>query len=162
MDIRFAEFTLPQSGAVVVGVWEERVLTAPARRLDEATQGAVARAVAAAARFHGKKNELVPVIGPPGLPLSRIVLAGLGRPEAVDARLLEDLGGNLAAHLNGAGETAATFAIDLGDGAPVRPAERITTSSLSEVSRLKMNRTAMKAPIGNTISKKRGRISSAR
>ena len=123
MDIRFAEFTLPQSGAVVVGVWEERVLTAPARRLDEATQGAVARAVAAAARFHGKKNELVPVIGPPGLPLSRIVLAGLGRPEAVDARLLEDLGGNLAAHLNGAGETAATFAIDLGDGAPVRPAE---------------------------------------
>src|SRR5436305_9192309 len=118
MDIRFAEFTLPQSGAVVVGVWEERVLTAPARRLDEATQGAVARAVAAAARFHGKKNELVPVIGPPGLPLSRIVLAGLGRPEAVDARLLQDLGGNLVAHLNGAGETEAIFAIDPGDGAP--------------------------------------------
>jgi leucyl aminopeptidase len=123
MDIRFAEFSLPQSGAVVVGVWEERVLTAPARRLDEATQGAVARAVAAAPRFHGKKNELVPVIGPPGLPLSRIVLAGLGKPEAVDARLLEDLGGTLAAHLNGAGETDATFAIDLGDSAPVKPAE---------------------------------------
>src|SRR5437764_12860677 len=103
MDIRFAEFTLPQSGAVVVGVWEERVLTAPARRLDEATQGAVARAVAAAARFHGKKNELVPVIGPPGLPLSRIVLAGLGRPEAGDARLLEDPGGNLRDHLHGPG-----------------------------------------------------------
>jgi leucyl aminopeptidase len=123
MDIRFAEFSLPQSGAVVVGVWEERVLTAPARRLDEATQGAVSRAVAAAPRFHGKKNELVPVIGPPGLPLSRIVLAGLGKPEAVDARLLEDLGGTLAAHLNGAGETDATFAIDLGDSAPVKPAE---------------------------------------
>jgi leucyl aminopeptidase len=123
MDIRFAEFSLPQSGAVVVGVWEERVLTPSARRLDEATGGAVARAVAAAARFHGKKNELVPLIGPPGLPLSRIVLAGLGKPEAVDARLLEDLGGNLAAHLNGAGETAASFAIDLGDGAPVKPAE---------------------------------------
>src|SRR5207248_2220590 len=54
MDIRFAEFSLPQSGAVVVGVWEDRALTAPARRLDEATQGAVARAVAAAGRFHGK------------------------------------------------------------------------------------------------------------
>jgi len=123
MDIRFAEFSLSQSGAVVVGVWEERVLTAPARRLDEATGGAVARAVAAAARFHGKKNELVPVIGPPGLPLNRIVLAGLGKPESVDARLLEDLGGNLAAHLNGAGETEATFAIDLGDSALVKPAE---------------------------------------
>src|SRR5213075_2684082 len=123
MDIRFAEFSLPQSGAVVVGVWEERVLTAPARRLDEATQGAVARAVAAAPRFHGKKNELVPVIGPPGLPVSRIVLAGLGKPKAIDARLLEDLGGTLAAHLNSAGESEATFAVDLGDGAPVKPAE---------------------------------------
>jgi leucyl aminopeptidase len=129
MDIRFAEFSLPSSGAVVVGVWEERVLTASARRLDEATGGAVARAVAAAARFHGKKNELVPLIGPPGLALSRIVLAGLGKPEAVDVRLLEDLGGNLVAHLNGAGETEAIFAIDLepapaqAGGAPVKPAE---------------------------------------
>src|SRR5258706_13697424 len=114
MDIRFAEFSLPQSGAVVVGVWEERVLTPSARRLDEATGGAVARAVAAAARFHGKKNELVPVIGPPGLPLSRIVLAGLGKPEAVDARPLEGLGGNLLAHLRRAGEDEGTFAIDLG------------------------------------------------
>ena len=123
MDIRFAEFSLPQSGAVVVGVWEDRALTGPARRLDEATQGAVARAVAAAPRFHGKKNELVPVIGPPGLPVSRIVLAGLGKPKAIDARLLEDLGGTLAAHLNSAGESEATFAVDLGDGAPVKPAE---------------------------------------
>ncbi|HZE45319.1 MAG TPA: leucyl aminopeptidase [Xanthobacteraceae bacterium] len=123
MDIRFAEFSLPKSGAVVVGVWEDRALTGPARRLDEATQGAVARAVAAAPRFHGKKNELVPVIGPPGLPVSRIVLAGLGKPKAVDARLLEDLGGTLAAHLNSAGESEATFAVDLGDGAPVKPAE---------------------------------------
>ena len=123
MDIRFAEFSLPQSGAVVVGVWEDRALTGPARRLDEATQGAVARAVAAAPRFHGKKNELVPVIGPPGLPVSRIVLVGLGKPRAIDARLLEDLGGTLAAHLNSAGESEATFAVDLGDGAPVKPAE---------------------------------------
>ncbi len=123
MDIRFAEFSLPKSGAVVVGVWEDRALTGPARRLDEATQGAVARAVAAAPRFHGKKNELVPVIGPPGLPVSRIVLAGLGKPKAIDARLLEELGGTLAAHLNSAGESEATFAVDLGDGAPVKPAE---------------------------------------
>ena len=122
MDIRFAEFSLPQSGAVVVGVWEERVLTASARRLDEATCGAVVRAVAAAPRFHGKKNELVPLIGPPGLPVSRIVVVGLGKPEAVEARMLEDLGGNLVAHLNGAGETEASFAIDLGDGTPMKPA----------------------------------------
>ncbi len=43
-----------------------------------------------------------------------------------------------------------------------KPAERITTSSLSEVSRLNTNSTAMNAPIGSTMSIKRGRISSAR
>ena len=123
MKIDFAEFAPPRSGAVVVGAWEDRVLTTTARRLDEATGGAIARAVAAAPRFRGKKNELLPIIGPPGLPLSRIVVAGLGKPEGVDARLLQDLGGNLAAHLNGAGETEATFAIDPGDKASVKPAE---------------------------------------
>src|SRR5580704_18592949 len=123
MKISFSEFELPHSGAVVVGVWEDRVLTPPARRLDEATGGALARAAAAAARFHGKKNETLALVGPPEFPLSRIVLAGLGKPETVDARLLEELGGNLLAQLNGAGETQATFAIEVGDKAKVKPAE---------------------------------------
>src|SRR4051812_34444514 len=121
MKIEFAPFAPPRSGAVIVGAWEDRVLTAAARRLDEETGGAVSRAIAAAPRFHGKKNELLPLIGPPKLPLSRIVVAGLGKPEAVDARLLQDLGGNLVAHLNGAGETEAMFVIDSGDGAPGTP-----------------------------------------
>src|SRR5437588_775971 len=123
MKIRFAEFVLPRSGAVIVGAWEDRTLTAAARRLDEETGGAVSRAVAAAPRFHGKKNELIPIIGPPNLPLSRIVVAGIGKPDAVDPRLLQDLGGTLVAHLNGAGESEATFALDLGDAASVKPAD---------------------------------------
>jgi len=123
MKIRFAEFTVPRSGAVVVGAWEERALTPAARWLDEATGGAVSRAIAAAPRFHGKKNELIAIIGPPNLPLSRIVVAGLGKPDAVDARLLQDLGGTLVAHLNGAGESEATFALDPGDAAPLKPAD---------------------------------------
>src|SRR5947207_3901747 len=123
MKISFAEFALPQSGAVVVGAWEDRVLTGPARHLDEATGGAVSRAVAAAVRFHGKKNELIPIIGPPELKVSRIVVAGLGKPEVADERLLQDLGGNLVAHLNGAGDTEAVFAIDLGDATKLKPAE---------------------------------------
>src|SRR5258708_31630454 len=122
MKISFAQFALPKSGAVVVGVWEERELTGPARLLDEATGGAVSRAAAVAPRFHGNKNELIPIIGPANLPVTRIVLAGLGKPDAIDARQLEDLGGNLFHHLNGAGETEATFAIDLSSAA-VKPAE---------------------------------------
>jgi leucyl aminopeptidase len=121
MKISFAEWAPPRSGAVVVGAWEERVLTGPARALDEATGGAVSRAVAAAPRFHGKKDELIAIIGPPNLPLSRIVVAGLGKPDAVDARRLQDLGGGLVAHLNGAGESEATFRLDLGEAAPLKP-----------------------------------------
>jgi len=122
MKISFAEPDLPRSGAVVVGVWEEGTLTPAARRLDEATGGAIARAISAAPRFLGKKDELLPIVGPPNLSVSQIVLAGLGKPDSADARSIEQLGGNLVAHLNRAGETQATFSLELGRDAPIGPA----------------------------------------
>jgi leucyl aminopeptidase len=119
MKIAFAEPDLPRSGAAVAGIWEERALTPAARRRDEATDGTITRALAGAARFSGKKGELLPIVAPAKLPLSRIVLAGLGKRERADARLYEELGGALAAHLNGAGESEATVAVDVADEAPV-------------------------------------------
>jgi leucyl aminopeptidase len=131
MKIEFAEFALPASaGALVVGVWEDRELTPAARHADEATGGAIARAVAAAPRFHGRKNELLPLIGPPGVKLNRIVLAGLGKPETADARLMQDLGGGLVAHLNGAGESEAVIAIDIAEAAKLRPSEAAANLAL--------------------------------
>ena len=103
MKIRFTKPGMPKSGAAVAGVWEEGEMTPAAKRLDEATGGAIARALAAAPRFKGKKGELLPLIAPPNLAVTRIVLAGLGKAEAADARLYRDLGGSLAAHLNSAG-----------------------------------------------------------
>ena len=123
MKIGFVEPDLPRSGAVVVGVWEEAVLTPAARRLDEATDGAITRALSAAPRFKGKKDELLPIIAPANLSVSRIVLSGLGKSELADSRLFQGLGGNLVAHLNGAGETEATFAIDLDESASMDQAE---------------------------------------
>src|SRR5713101_7177884 len=123
MRISFAEPDQPRSGAVVVGVWEEGELTPAARRLDEATAGAVTRAISAAPRFSGKKDELLPIVGPANLSVSRIVLAGLGKPDSIDARSLQQLGGNLVAHLNGAGEKKATFAIEVSERAPISQAE---------------------------------------
>jgi len=123
MKISFAEPDLPRSGAVVVGVWEEAVLTPAAGRLDEATGGAIGRALAAATRFKGKKDELLPIVGPAGLSVNRIVLAGLGKPDAANARSFQQLGGNLVAHLNGAGEAEATFAIDLAEDASMGQAD---------------------------------------
>src|SRR5580704_7312245 len=83
MKISFAEFEPPHAGAIVVGVAEEGVLTAPARQLDEATGGAIGRALAASPRFRGKRNELVPVVGPANLTVDRIAIVGLGKPEAL-------------------------------------------------------------------------------
>jgi leucyl aminopeptidase len=123
MEISFAEPDEPRSGAVVVGIWEEGALTPAARRLDQTTGGAITRALSVTPRFRGKKDELLPIVGPANLPVSRIVLAGLGKPEQADARVFRQLGGNLVAHLNGAGESEATFAVDLEDGAPISRTE---------------------------------------
>ena len=119
MEISFAEPDQPRSGAAVVGIWEEGALTPSARRLDETTAGAISRALSVAPRFKGKKDELLPIIGPANVPVSRIVLAGLGKPDQADARLFRQLGGNLVAHLNRAGESEATFAIDVDGGASI-------------------------------------------
>jgi leucyl aminopeptidase len=123
MKVGFADFGSVHAGAVVVGVWADRELTAPARALDEESGGAIARALAASPRFRGKRNELVPIVGVAALAASRIIVAGLGKPEALDYRGLEDLGGTLVAHLNGVGEAAATFAIDAGGATELQPIE---------------------------------------
>ena len=122
MKISFAEFKIPShSGAVAVGVWEEGKLTPSARQLDEASGGAIARALAASPRFRGKRNEIVPVVGPANLPASRIVVVGLGKAESFDLRAAEDIGGTLVAHLNSVGASEATVAIDVDDAPSVTP-----------------------------------------
>jgi leucyl aminopeptidase len=119
MKIHFAEPFEPQSGAVVVGVWEDGALTPAAQTLDEATAGTVRRALAAAQRFKGKKDEWLPIIGPPRIGVTRIILAGLGAQRSLDAKRLRELGGNLVAQLDAAGETEATFLIESGADAPI-------------------------------------------
>jgi leucyl aminopeptidase len=123
MKIEFVEPELPCPGAVAVGVWEEGVLTPAARKLDGMTGGALARALSVSPRFRGRKEDLLTVVAPQGVPASRIVLAGLGKPAAMDARLLQDIGGLLVAHLNGTGEKEATLAIDLDAAAGLGEAE---------------------------------------
>jgi leucyl aminopeptidase len=120
MKINFAEFEPPRSGAIAVGVWEEGKLTSPARQLDEIGDGVITRALAASPRFRGKRGEIVPVVGSANLGVNRIVVVGLGKPEAFDQRAAEDVGGTLVAHLNSVGADEATIAIDFGDAASMK------------------------------------------
>jgi leucyl aminopeptidase len=122
MKISFAEPAFPKSGAVVVGVGEERKLGPSAERLDKETGGALTRAMAAS-RFTGKKEEILPLLAPANLPLSRVVLVGLGKPDAMDARQMQNLGGVVLAHLNQTGEKEAAVLLDRVAGAPLDLAE---------------------------------------
>src|SRR5215469_5647582 len=123
MKISFVEPVQSRSGAVVVGIWEGKALTPAATRLDEATGGAITRALSVPSRFDGKRDELLPIVGPPNISASRLILAGLGKPESADRRSLQRLGGNLVAHLNGSGEEEATLMIDVAEEAPLGQAE---------------------------------------
>ncbi|MBV9860985.1 MAG: leucyl aminopeptidase [Alphaproteobacteria bacterium] len=123
MKVTFTAPDQPRSGAVAVAVWEGGALTPAARRLEEISDGTIGRALAASPRFTGKKDEALPIVAPAGLGVSRILVVGLGKPDGLDARRLQDLGGTVFAQLNGAGETDATLDIDLGEEAAIAPAE---------------------------------------
>jgi leucyl aminopeptidase len=121
MKIVFAEPARPKSGTLVVGVLEERQLSPTAAALDKESGGSVTRAIAAS-RFTGRKDDVLGILAPAQLSVGRVLLVGLGKAEALDAAALQNLGGNIAAQLNTAGETEASVALDRFHGMKLRPA----------------------------------------
>lgn len=91
MKVAFSQPGLPKSGCLAVGVLEGSVLTPSAKELDAATGGAVGRAIAAS-RFTGKADQTLEILAPAGVGLDRIVLIGLGKADAIDARRFESFG----------------------------------------------------------------------
>ncbi len=79
MKIIFAAPKLPGRGAAAVGVMAGAKLSPSAVRLDKATGGALGRAMKGS-RFTGKKGQILEVLGPSGVGVSRILLAGIGKP----------------------------------------------------------------------------------
>jgi leucyl aminopeptidase len=120
MKIAFSKPESPTNGAYVVGISEDRKLTPSASALDKKTGGIVTRAMATT-RFKGKKNEVLDIVAPKGVPFGRIVLAGLGKLDKFDANAAEGLGGTLAAHLNKVGETQATISVEQIPDAAIGP-----------------------------------------
>ena len=107
LDVSFAKSTLPKSGALVLLVHEGDALSADLLiEADEATGGAVSRALAAA-EFKGKHGSTCVVLAP-GAGLSRVIAVGIGKVDALTQREAEEAGGHAAALL--AREASATFA----------------------------------------------------
>ncbi len=106
LDIAFAKPALPKSGALLLLVAEDEAPSGLWQQADQATGGAVARAIAAA-EFKGGKDKSVSIPGP-GAGLSRIVIRGIGKRGALTDHALEEAGGAAAAQL--ATETTAAIA----------------------------------------------------
>ncbi|HLY56596.1 MAG TPA: leucyl aminopeptidase [Stellaceae bacterium] len=111
MKIAFAGPGVPKAGTIVVGVADDRTLTAPAAALDRQTGGALTRAMTAS-RFTGKRDQFLSILAPANLSAGRVLLAGLGKLDAVDALQLEALGGGVHAQLAATGETEAAVLLD--------------------------------------------------
>jgi leucyl aminopeptidase len=108
LEIAFSTPSLPASGALVLLLTEGASLTGLASAADEATHGAIKRAIEAA-EFTGKKAQSTTILAP-GAGLSRVILVGLGKAEDIHLRGAEDAGGTAVSHLSR--ETTAAISTD--------------------------------------------------
>ena len=111
MKISISEHSLPRAGAVAVAVHADKALSASAKALDKSTKGALSKAMNNG-RFTGAKGQMLGINAPAGLSVSRIVLFGLGKADKVSVLGLQDAGGKLVGHMNGAGEKQLTIVVD--------------------------------------------------
>jgi len=129
MTISFATSSTPTDGTLVLPVAEGRSLTAAGRAVDEATGGALVRAMAAA-RFDGKPEQQAAVLAPHGIGCDRVVLLGIGKADEFDTARALRLGGRavraatgaatIAVDVTGLGGDAAALAAEVGLGARLR------------------------------------------
>src|SRR6185437_13760317 len=122
MQISFvAPASKVQAGSWVVAASEGKALSQAAIKADKASNGALTRALKFS-RFTGKSGQLLEVLAPEGLGASRL-LVGLGKPEALDEKGLEVIGAQIVARLESAGETAATFEIEVPKASKIKSGE---------------------------------------
>ncbi len=109
-------------GAWVVGATEGAHFLPAAARADKACGGALSRALKFSS-FTGKAGQFLEVVAPAGLRASRILVAGLGRPDAVDEKGLETLGAQIVARLYAAGQSRAALELEVPKASKVKKAE---------------------------------------
>jgi leucyl aminopeptidase len=112
MQISFVQAGSIGAGSHVVGVLEGGALAPSAIKANEATGGALERAVKAA-RFKGQAGKLLDVVAPAGVEASRIVLAGIGKGETFDSGAAERLAAAVIGKLLASGDETITFAVDV-------------------------------------------------
>jgi leucyl aminopeptidase len=108
MQFTFAAAAAVESGALVVGATEGPELLPAAARADRSSRGAVERAIKAS-RFTGKPGQIVEILAPAGLKVSRLIVVGLGKAADFDAATAETVAATALGRLKGGTETEATL-----------------------------------------------------
>jgi leucyl aminopeptidase len=98
LDIAFAKPGLPKSGALVLLIHEGEKPSGLWAQVDEATGGAITRALDVA-EFKGAKSKTCMILAP-GANLSRVLAVGLGKPAETTQRILEEAGGAIFTNLS--------------------------------------------------------------
>jgi leucyl aminopeptidase len=117
LEIAFAKPALPKSGALVLLIGEGEVPSCVWQQANEATGGAIKRALKAAG-FKGAKGKTCTILAP-GAGLTHVVAVGLGKPAELTARLLNEAGGHAAAALS----RESTASVATGTLQPAQAAE---------------------------------------
>ncbi|MDM7983559.1 MAG: leucyl aminopeptidase [Maricaulis sp.] len=110
MKIEFASAD-SVSGSQAVPVFADSTFSAAAKTIDDASGGALARAVAAS-RFSGKPGQTLEVLAPSGTNADRVVLFGLGKQDEVKAATIEKSAAAVTSKVLLSGETSITLRLD--------------------------------------------------
>lgn len=96
MNIHFTE-KFSSDSVLVVGIYEDQILTQAATFLDQQTKGSLSR-ILKTESFKGKKKELLILRAPHGLENPSILLLGLGKKETLKTQDFEEIGGSCIAY----------------------------------------------------------------
>jgi leucyl aminopeptidase len=111
MKISFAKPAATKIGTLVLFVAKGPVLTPAAQTVDKATKGVLSRALKAG-RYSADTAELLEILGPSGLDVNRVLLAGLGEAGKANVGEFERIGGAIAARLLTSGDTQVSIMLD--------------------------------------------------
>lgn len=111
MKFAFSDISLPSNGSLAVPVYADNTLSPFAQEVNDITDGAIQRALENS-RFTGKKGDMLVILAPQNLEVSRVVLFGLGEPEELKLADFENLGGTLLGKLNASGAKDVTVMLD--------------------------------------------------
>ena len=111
MDILFKKNELSGDNALIVGIYENQLLTKTAKKIDTELNGALLKTLKNN-NFYGKRGEKADVFLPENAPAKRLICLGLGKKNEITELTTCQIGAYAAEALLTDGETAVEFAVD--------------------------------------------------